>query len=366
MKYLFLESFYQGSHALFADGLINHSAHDIDLMTMPGENWKWRMLGSALYFADNIPPLDNYDGIIVTDLFNLADFKAAVGPKCPPVLVYFHENQITYPPPPGDKGAFQIGIINISTALFADMVVFNSNTHRETFLNTVPEYLEKGRDFRPLNVSERIREKSCVCYPGITLPAVSITEAEKLKTPPLIIWNHRWSYDKNYKLFFNVLKEIEEMGLDFKLAVLGESDGRRLDQFEEAEKQFKNRILQFGFVPSRKEYAAWLSRGAIVISTAKQENFGFSVIEAMTMGCLPLLPNRLSYPEILPDRFHKHFLYHNNKELVEKLAAMISEHKKYDDFSESLSKEMSVFLWEHTAAKYDEILRQLANTKRLP
>ena len=83
------------------------------------------MLGSALHFAENIPPLENYDGIVVTDLFNLADFKALVGPRCPPVLVYFHENQITYPQPPGDKGAFQLGIINITTALVADMVLFN-------------------------------------------------------------------------------------------------------------------------------------------------------------------------------------------------------------------------------------------------
>ena len=84
------------------------------------------MLGAALHIADNIPPLEKYDGIIVTDLFNLADFKALVGTRCPPVLAYFHENQLTYPQPPGDKGAFQLGIINITTALVADRVVFNS------------------------------------------------------------------------------------------------------------------------------------------------------------------------------------------------------------------------------------------------
>ena len=68
---------------------------------MPGENWRWRMLGAALHVVDAIPPLDGYDGIIVTDLFNLADFKALVRQPCPPVLAYFHENQITYPQPPG-------------------------------------------------------------------------------------------------------------------------------------------------------------------------------------------------------------------------------------------------------------------------
>ena len=84
------------------------------------KKWRWRMLGAALLMINAIPPLDRYDGIIVTDLFNLADFKALVGQPCPPVLAYFHENQITYPQTPGDKGAFQLGIINITTALAAD------------------------------------------------------------------------------------------------------------------------------------------------------------------------------------------------------------------------------------------------------
>ncbi len=99
------------------------------------------MFGAALHIADIIPPLDKYEGIIVTDLFNLADFKALVGLPCPPVLVYFHENQMTYPQPPGDKSVFQLGIINITTAAVADMVVFNSQMHRDAFLTAVPEFL---------------------------------------------------------------------------------------------------------------------------------------------------------------------------------------------------------------------------------
>ncbi|MCK5784533.1 MAG: DUF3524 domain-containing protein, partial [Desulfobacterales bacterium] len=72
MKFLFIESFFIGSHALFAKGLSDHSSHTIDIIEMPGENYRWRMLGAALYLADNIPSIETYDGIIVTDLFNLA------------------------------------------------------------------------------------------------------------------------------------------------------------------------------------------------------------------------------------------------------------------------------------------------------
>ncbi|MBW2178284.1 MAG: DUF3524 domain-containing protein, partial [Deltaproteobacteria bacterium] len=126
MKFLFIETFFQGSHRLFAEGLAACSSHEIDILSMPGENWRWRMLGAAMHMADTVPSLEKYDGLIVSDLFNLTDFKALVNQPCPPVMVYFHENQITYPQPPGDKGAFQLGIINITTALAADQIVFNS------------------------------------------------------------------------------------------------------------------------------------------------------------------------------------------------------------------------------------------------
>ena len=342
------------------NGLSANSSHDIDIVTMPGENWRWRMLGAALHIVDNIPPLEKYDGIIVTDLFNLADFKALVGSQCPPVLAYFHENQMTYPQPPGDKGAFQLGIINITTALVADMVVFNSKMHKDAFLNAVPEFLKRGRDCGPKGIADKIREKSNVLYPGITLPFYGDVDAEKQTDPPLIVWNHRWGFDKNYEMFFSVLEELNDMGLDFHLALMGENSGVIPGEFKKAEKKFKDRIVQFGYVPSREEYEKWLKRGAVVISTAMQENFGISVIEAIIMGCVPLLPDRLSYPEILPEEFHEHFLYKNRHDLIEKLSMIISDHKRYEEIQNRLAQEMTPFLWEHVISRYDRALERLA------
>jgi glycosyltransferase involved in cell wall biosynthesis len=296
----------------------------------------------------------------MTDLFNLADFKALVGSRCPPVLAYFHENQMTYPQPPGDKGAFHLGMINITTTLVADMVVFNSKMHKDAFLNAVPDFLKKGRDFGPKGIAGKIREKADVLYPGITLPFGRDVDAEKQTNPPLIIWNHRWGFDKNCEMFFSVLEEIDNMGLDFNLALMGENFGKIPEVFKEAEKKFGDRILQFGYVPLREEYEKWLKRGAIVISTAIQENFGISVIEAMLMGCVPLLPDRLSYPEILPEEFHEHFLYKSRQDLIEKLFLIISDYKQYEEIQSKLAKKMRFFLWENVINGYDRALEQLA------
>ena len=360
MKFLFIETYYLGSHAHFVQGLSSCSSHDIDVVTMPGENWRWRMLGAALHMVDAVPSLDGYDGIIVTDLFNLADFKALVGQPCPPVLVYFHENQITYPQPPGDKGAFQLGIINITTALAADLVVFNSRTHRQAFLNAVPDFLIRGRDFRPMDVAKNINDKSTVLCPGITLSDDWQGDAEKQIDPPLIIWNHRWGYDKNCELFFEAIRALEDRGINFRLALMGENFGKIPEAFTAARKQFKSKILQYGYVSERRTYENWLKRGALVISTAIQENFGLSVVEAMLMGCLPLLPNRLSYPEILPAAYHEHFLYRNKYDLMEKLFDIMTHYRRYEPLRDHLVEEMKSFLWQNVVAGYDRILVQLA------
>ncbi len=360
MKYLFIESFSIGSHALFANGLKDHSSHTIDLIEMPGENFRWRMLGAALYMAENIPTPDIYDGIIVTDLFNLADFKALMGPRCPPVMVYFHENQLTYPQPVGDKSVFMLGMINITTALAADMVLFNSKMHRDAFLNAVPEFLNRGRDFQPKGIAEKIRQKSNVLYPGITLPLAPEIHFAKQADPPLIIWNHRWGFDKNHQLFFNVLEALQEQGFDFKLALMGENFGKIPEEFFQAQKIFGDKIVAFGYVPSRAEYIDWLKAGTIVISTAVQENFGMSVIEAMIMGCIPLLPNRLAYPEILSEEFHEQFLYKNKYDLIEKLARILSDVTAYEEPGKKLAREMESYLWENVAPGYDNMLEQLA------
>jgi len=349
---------------MFVKGLAVHSSHTIDVLEMPGENFRWRMLGAALYVAEKISslpaPLSSYDGLIITDLFNLADFKAIIGPACPPVMVYFHENQLTYPQPKGDRSAFMLGMINITTALIADQVVFNSNIHLEAFLTAVPEFLNRGKDFRPEGIADKIRNKSFVLYPGITLPRPEDIEDLKQTSPPLIIWNHRWGFDKNHRLFFSVLEELNERGLDFQVALMGENFSKIPEEFIRAREILKDRIVAFGYVASRDDYIHWLKRGTVVVSTAIQENFGMSVIEAVIMGCFPLLPKRLSYPEILPEEFHAHCLYQNRNDLLEKLARIIADAQGVAEIQAGLSEKMQSFLWKNVISDFDRALEDLA------
>ena len=353
MKLLFMESYFGGSHGEFAKGLVDHSGYDIDLVTMPERNWKWRMRGAALYFFDSVKNLKRYDGLIVTDLMSLSDLKALAGVDCPPVLAYFHENQITYPGIPGENHDFHFGIIDITTALSSDRNLFNSKMHLESFLNGIEHFARRVPDFQPRWIHDRIAAKSDYLHPGVRFP-VKIDLCKRDDTlPPLIIWNHRWGYDKNARAFFKALDKALSKGLEFRLAILGDNFTVDQKEFSEAKKRYGDRIVQFGYVSERKDYIAWLEKGDIVISTALQENFGIAIVEAIRYGCLPLLPNRLSYPEILPDRFHGDFIYRNRKDMDQKLANMLMNRDQYSAKQKELSDLMGRFAWKNMIGYYD-------------
>ena len=47
-------------------------------------------------------------------------------------------------------------------------------------------------------------------------------------------------------------------------------------------------------------YYSLLSRSVAAVSFALQETFGYAMLEATALGCVPIVPDRLSYPELFP------------------------------------------------------------------
>lgn len=87
-----------------------------------------------------------------------------------------------------------------------------------------------------------------------------------------------------------------------------------------------------------------------------------SVIEAIRCGCTPLLPHRLSYPEILPKNFHSDFLYKNQDDLIIKLLYLIENPDYLKDKTIALAKIMERYSWQQVIAKYDKELEKLAGS----
>ena len=84
-----------------------------------------------------------------------------------------------------------------------------------------------------------------------------------------------------------------------------------------------------------------------------------SVIEAVRWGCLPLLPNRISYPEIIPEELHSDFIYQDNRDMADKLAFIIENVSGFQEKRKRLSEKMALFEWEHLGGLYDEVLLHL-------
>jgi len=359
VKLLFIEPFYGGSHKAFADGLIRNSAHSIDLVTMPGVNWSWRTRGAAFYFAKAIKNLESYDGIITTSLMRLADLRAFTGNKLPPVMVYFHENQLTYPLAPKEKRNQYLCMGDIGTALCADRIVFNSNYQMTVFFEAIENNISRVPDYPPEWILDDIRPKSTVIYPGCSFEMNNLKEKTVSYEPPLIVWNHRWSYDKNATSFFKALGILKANSIDFRVALLGEDSGFIPQAFIQAKESLKDHIVCYGYQEDRNRYLDWLKKGDIVVSTAIQENFGISVVEAIRYGCLPLLPERLSYPEIIPHDLHSVFLYKSQKDFIEKLMKLSKNHHLHFNHSEILADEINIYSWENVIDLYDAAFSEM-------
>ena len=61
------------------------------------------------------------------------------------------------------------------------------------------------------------------------------------------------------------------------------------------------------------EYYKFLSQGKVLLSTAKEETFGYQILEAIKNNAIPVAPDRFSYCELLP----KKYLYKNIEQLKE-------------------------------------------------
>lgn len=371
-KVLFIEPYDGGSHRAFREGLSAYSAHRFEALTLPARFWKWRMRGSSVWFADQINGMADrsWDLLFVTGYVNVADLRGLLAPPLDrvPVLLYLHENQLTYPLSPEEEFDFHFGFTNIISALAADKVVFNSEYHRGLFLDSLPSYLGRMPEAVPKNVPQRLRERSEVMGVGlerVPLPADHFARyrggaCEPQAGPgwprgerPLLLWNHRWEFDKRPDLFAAAVTTLLDEGLDFDVALLGDTRSHGAG-FEPLRVRLGERCVAYGFVPERSDYDRILARADIVVSCAEQEYFGISVAEAVHAGCYPVLPRGQVYPSMYGARCRGRHLYGNAEELVALLRDLIRGRECGHVCS--LDLDVDQYCWPRLAPEFDRLI----------
>ena len=365
MKILYIEPYYAGSHQQWIETYQKYSKYEIDILSLPGKKWKWRMHGGAVtiskYFLEKNK---KYDLILVSDFLNLPVFKSLCSHKLKgtKIAIYFHENQITYPWSPDDEDVklnrdLHYAYINYTSSLVSNHNFFNSNYHLTSYMQGLKKYLKKMPDFNNIETIETIKNKCSVLYLGCDLKKNKYKKNNN--DVPIILWNHRWEYDKNPSLFFESLYKIKNKNINFKLVVLGESFTNSPSIFKEAKDKLKDEILHFGFCESFEEYMHWLSISDILPVTSNQDFFGVSIVEGIYAAALPILPNRLSYPELIEIKNNKRVFYNSEKEFLDLLVYHLIHYKDLRKYTNRYKDIIFRFDWSNMKNEYDDKFKKI-------
>ena len=369
MRILLVNVFHGGSHKVWADAILAHSRASVTLFSLPDRHWKWRMHGAAVQLSLKLPPAGQFDLMVVTDMLELATLRGLrTDLAALPTVVYFHENQLTYPWSPADtdrEKAFdrRYGWINYTSALAATQCWFASRYHQAVFTAAVPAFLKAFPNGSKLPLPDE-RKFWVASFP------VELSDLAKAQRPlrkhalPTLVWNHRWEYDKGPEAFFSIVDELAEEGRQFQLIVLGESFARSPEVFAKAKKRHESRVLHWGFAGSREEYESLLLQADIALVTSHHDFFGISVIEAIAAGAVPVLPARLGdqheeapYSNHLDEKDWAAARYENRADCLRKvrdLILVLGVSVSGDPERESRRRSMLKFDARHVVNAYDE------------
>jgi len=291
-----LSAYRSDSHASWADWLVETFTqfhwHKYEL---PGRHFRWRIRGNPLSWLYELPD-EVPDLILATSMVDLATIKG-LHPRLAnvPCVYYFHENQFSYPVSKHQVDSVEPKMVQLYGAIAAEKLFFNSVYNRDSFLEGAGNLLDKFPDNIPDGIVDSLRNK-CDVLPV----AIQPIEHNEVKDQSLILWNHRWEYDKDPEVFCDALIKLSESYPNFKLALLGSRPKIKPDALLKIEDRFADKILVNDKV-SKQDYKKYLGQSSIVVSTAIHEFQGLSVLEAISAGAVPVVPDSLCYREQYDD-----------------------------------------------------------------
>lgn len=275
------------------------------LKTQPARNFSWRVRASGWIWglAEDPDFAASYDLIIATSLSDVVALKAL----CPalnrvPLWVYFHENQFAHPLSDRQWTSHQQGwqFQSIQNALCADWVSFNSTFNRRTFFEGAHQLLRRFPERLPGQPLRHIEESSDVL--PVPLNDRFRNYRTENKNPQLIVWNHRWEWDKQPERFLRSLMGLIDRGIEFELAMAGIGGSRAEKSFSDYRERLGRRVIHWGEADD-PTYERLVSRAGIGVSTALHDFQGLAMLELAQAGATLVVPTRLSYPECLPGAF---------------------------------------------------------------
>jgi glycosyltransferase involved in cell wall biosynthesis len=356
MKILMLSPYDAVSHALWRRDLAEYLAErrpqlEVTQIALPPRYFSWRFRGNSLSLSRHAALGQDCDLVIATSMTDLAALRG-LNPTVArvPVIVYCHENQFAYPDS-HTEGQLERQLTSIYTLLSADRVFFNSAYNRDTFLDGADRLLRKMPDEVPAGVVEEIRKRSDVVPVALQQPDQQTGTARQ--GPVKIAWNHRWEADKGPALLAEIVQGLIASDCDFSMSLMGQQFRQVPTEIREclAALESTGRLNHSGHIADREVYLRTLAEHDVVLSTARHEFQGLAVQEAMLRGCVPIVPDDLSYPEYVPAKYR----YQSSVEAVELL-------RKCAVATERPAIDLSRYSWDAIGPVWLDRIREMTGT----
>ena len=115
---------------------------------------------------------------------------------------------------------------------------------------------------------EGLAHKSRILFPGVEFSEIDKIKWKTSTDIPVIVWNHRWEYDKGPDRLLGALLELKKTGTQFRIHIVGQQFRDIPPVFQEIRSQLGDKIGQWGYIEAKEKYHRLLSESQVVVSTA--------------------------------------------------------------------------------------------------
>lgn len=276
-----------------------------------------------------------------------------------PVAIYIQENQLNYPQEGfiWSNGA----IVQVTSAYIADRVLFNGPYLKDDFLRSLKVFLDERGDYTD-DILERVAAKCGILLRGINLKdrfGDPVLDPPPPKKPVTFLWNHRWAYEKGIDDFAIALRQLHAEQIPFQVILAGHP-WDRAELVENLLQELGERVILSGLLEGQN-YGDALRKADVMVACSKNEPLGVSMIEAIYMGCLPLLPARGSFPTLLPSEHHDLLYDGSVEQLIDRMRMLALNPAARP----GLAAIAAAYDWSNVTRQYDQTFDNLTENMRL-
>ena len=219
----------------------------------------------------------------------------------------------------------------VAWAKLVDKIFVGTKYHKESFMQRrVVPYMTKPDAFD-------VYQKIVVTGNPFSTKEIFDLVGEMPDKEKIILFPNRFDYEKRPNIFLDIAQIIKKKYPDWKIIVSTSRPTFRschpwLEKY--AKTLEEQGVIEIRAGISKADYYKLLAKSRITISTTIEENFGYCIVEALSLNTIPLCPNDYSHPELLKGR--EEYLYSDYDDLLAKIERIMNEEHPDNKIGERL------------------------------